>query len=196
VIVDLKEALNGRPYTPFAAQYGDHPITRELREAALFNTVRSVKPVEGAAGGLAPIVMTGEASWAETDFKSLEDNSAQPGETEIVGAVPIAVAGEAAIEPAEGAKRARLVVIGDSDFATNQLFNEFRNRDVFLNSVNWLLGDVEAISIRPATSRATRLQLTSEQFLQIRYLSLFVLPEAIAVLGVIAWWRRRRAPGR
>ena len=29
-----------------------------------------------------------------------------------------------------------------------------------------------------------------------RYLSLLVLPELIAVLGVCAWWWRRRAPGR
>jgi ABC-type uncharacterized transport system involved in gliding motility auxiliary subunit len=87
-------------------------------------------------------------------------------------------------------------VFGDSDFATNQLLLEFRNRDLFLNSVNWLLGDVEAISIRPNQARASRLELSQEQFLQIRYLSLFVLPEAIAVLGVLAWWSRRRAPGR
>jgi hypothetical protein len=26
-------------------------------------------------------------------------------------------------------------------------------------------------------------------------LSLFVLPEAIAVIGVVTWWVRRRAPG-
>ena len=108
-------------------------------------------------------------------------------------------AGDAEGSGDEGAKEKqepRLVVIGDSDFATNQLIGEFRNRDLFVNSVNWLLGDVEAITIRPGQARASRMQLSSEQFLQIRYLSLFVLPEAIAVLGVFAWWSRRRAPGR
>jgi ABC-type uncharacterized transport system involved in gliding motility auxiliary subunit len=55
---------------------------------------------------------------------------------------------------------------------------------------------VDAISVRPGQPRASRLQLTTEQFMQIRYLSLFVLPELIAVVGVIAWWIRRRAPGR
>ena len=65
-----------------------------------------------------------------------------------------------------------------------------------MNSVNWLLGDVEAISIRPALSRASRLELSTEQFSQIRYLCLFVLPETIALAGVLAWWLRRRAPGR
>ncbi len=72
----------------------------------------------------------------------------------------------------------RLVVFGDSDFATNQMLGAYSNRDLFVNSVNWLLGDVEAISVRPPKSRASRLSSSSEQFSQIRALSLFVLPRA------------------
>ena len=83
---------------------------------------------------------------------------------------------------------------GDSDFASNELIEAYRNRDLFVNSVNWLLGDIEAISIRPVRSRASRFQLSTEQFMTIRTLSLFVIPEAIAVLGVFTWWRRRQAP--
>ena len=76
------------------------------------------------------------------------------------GPVPVAVAGEYrapesfngadADAPPEG-NPARIVVFGDSDFASNQLIGEFRNRDLFVNSVNWLLGDVEAISVRPGS---------------------------------------------
>ncbi len=105
--------------------------------------------------------------------------------------------GEAAEAGSDAAAReARLVVFGDSDFATNTAIQGSGNRNLFVNSVNWLLGDVEAIAIRPEVARASRLELTNEQFLQLRVLSLFVLPQAIAVLGVVAWWWRRRAPGR
>ena len=84
------------------------------------------------------------------------------------------------------------MVFGDADFASNELIESSgRNRDLFINSVNWLMGDVEAISIRPNTSRASRFQLSMTQFRTIRSLSLFVLPEAIAVLGVFTWWSRR-----
>jgi ABC-type uncharacterized transport system involved in gliding motility auxiliary subunit len=55
---------------------------------------------------------------------------------------------------------------------------------------------VEAISIRPKLSRASRFQLSADQFLRIRSLSLFVLPEVIAVIGVFVWWSRRRAAER
>ena len=74
------------------------------------------------------------------------------------------------------------------------MIDSYRNRDLFVNSINWLLGDVEAISIRPVQSRASRFKLSQEDFLQIRSLSLFVLPEAIAVLGVLVWWSRRWSP--
>ena len=86
------------------------------------------------------------------------------------------------------------MVFGDADFAANELIQAYRNEDLFVNSINWLMGDVEAISIRPNISRASRFQLTQAQFQTIRSLSLFVLPEAIAVLGVFMWWSRRH-PG-
>lgn len=195
VVVDI-ETLAGSPYAPFAAQYGDHPITRGFRDAALFVAVSSVKPID-ETGGLAPLVTTGERSWAETDFESLASETAQPDpKTEKVSFVPIAVVGDAAVTPAEGKQPGRLVVFGDSDFATNQWFGQFRNRDLFLNSVNWLLGEPEGITVRPRRPGASQLAVSEPTLRRVRTASLFVLPEAIAVLGVIAWWRRRRAPGR
>jgi len=49
-------------------------------------------------------------------------------------------------------------------------------------------------AIRPNRSRASRFQLSEEQFMTIRSLSLFVLPEAFGILGVLTWWTRRRPP--
>jgi ABC-type uncharacterized transport system involved in gliding motility auxiliary subunit len=177
----------------------------------MFHVARSVQPAASAAAALSPIVRTSDASWAERDMdRLLTQGEAEFNEgTDLQGPVSLAVAGTLDLSGSDGApategeegaaeapKLARLVVLGDSDFASNQLIQEFRNRDLFVNAVNWLLGDVEAISVRPGQARASRLQLSAEQFLEIRYLALFVMPELIAILGVIAWWRRRRAPGR
>jgi ABC-type uncharacterized transport system involved in gliding motility auxiliary subunit len=208
VIVDRVQGMFGRPTTPFSAEYGDHPITRDLGDATLFHVVRSVLPAPSANGAVSPIVRTSAQSWAERDLERLltKGEAEYNDGADLQGPVSIAVAGSVQLgtpppPPNEGEtppepKTARIVVFGDSDFASNQLIGEFRNRDLFVNSVNWLLGDVEAISVRPGQARASRLQLTSEQFFQIRYLALLVMPELIAVLGVLAWWQRRRAPGR
>jgi ABC-type uncharacterized transport system involved in gliding motility auxiliary subunit len=209
VVVDRVQGLFGRPATPIAAEYGDHDITRDLREVTLFHVVRSVRPTDAARPAFVDLVKTGPESWAERDLDTFfREGKAELKGDDQRGPVTLAVAGTidlgdgAQPAPEAGAEAApertgRLVVFGDADFASNQLVDAYRNRDLFVNSVNWLLGDVEAISIRPNKSRASRLgQLSAEEFGRIRYLSLFVLPEALAVLGVWAWWSRRHAPGR
>ena len=213
IIVDLQLAFFQQYLSPFAGAYsGSHPITEELdpqRTPTLFHSARSVEIGPVQAEDFETIVYTGDKSWAERDLDEWKATGrVEIGGDDLRGPVPIAVAGrlgsgdeaqsegEAAAEDgADG--RARLVVVGDSDFATNEFMVRYGgNRDLFVNAVNWLLGDVESISIRPHQSRASRFVGSQEEVRAIQYLSLFVLPEAIAFLGVFAWWSRRKGPGR
>ncbi len=210
VIVDRLQALFGSPTSPFAQSYSrEHDITQEMREPALFDVVRSIRTGDGA--DLTEIVFTGDNSWAERDLERFYgEGAAELDDVDLVGPVSVAVAGTPRLStngtgpenegdaPGEegDAAEPRLVVFGDADFASNRLVEAYRNRDLFVNAVNWLMGDVEAISIRPGTSRASRFRLTAEDFTRIRTLSLFVLPQAIAVLGVFVWWTRRRTAER
>jgi ABC-type uncharacterized transport system involved in gliding motility auxiliary subunit len=204
VVVDRVQGFFGRAATPFAGEYGAHPITQGLREVTLFHVARSVRPTEAARSRFTEIVKTSPDAWAERDLEAFfGEGKAELSETDLKGPVPLAVAGSPAVKAAggdgeekKGQSGPRLVVFGDSDFAANQLLDSYRNRDLFVNSANWLLGDVEAISVRPNKSRPSRVELSTEQLSNIRYLALFVLPEAIAFCGVLAWWSRRRAPGR
>jgi ABC-type uncharacterized transport system involved in gliding motility auxiliary subunit len=209
IVIDRQLAIFGRATTPFAGSYApDHEITKDLRETALFHVVRSIGAKPEAASAITEIVFTGEDSWAERDLERFfSEGAAEFGEDDLRGPVPVAVAGRVdpreETEPEEGAAEAgaegdgggRFVVFGDADFASNEMIDAYLNRDLFLNSANWLLGDVEAIAVRPNRARASRFQPTGEEFQRIRLLSLFVLPEALAILGVLTWWSRRRAPG-
>ncbi|MDJ0661898.1 MAG: Gldg family protein [Crocosphaera sp.] len=86
----------------------------------------------------------------------------------------------------------RLVVIGNSTFATNDLFNQQLNGDVFLNSVQWLSNqDKETLSIRPKEAKDRRLNLSPSQVNIITILSLGVFPLLGLVAAGITWWRRR-----
>jgi hypothetical protein len=175
-----------------------------MREPVLFHVARSVRNAEGA--DFTEIVSTAETSWAERDLGRFYDSSEAEFDqgVDLRGPVPLAVAGSPTLagsenggpDSGEGAAEARLVVFGDTDFAANELVEAYRNRDLFVNSVNWLMGDVEAISIRPTLSRASRFALNAEEFLRIRTLALFALPQAIAIVGVFVWWSRRRTPER
>jgi ABC-type uncharacterized transport system involved in gliding motility auxiliary subunit len=203
IVVDRALALFGRAVTPFAGKYDpENPITKDFRDprndATIFHEARSVRPRDGAA--LTPIVLTGEASWAERNLARLDsEGAASEDADDLAGPVPVMVAGTPAIPAQNGApekkqgeiKAPRLVVVGDTNFASNEFIDGGRNRDLFLNAANWLIGDVAAISVRPNQTRASRFQLTAEQFHAIRSASLFILPELIAVLGVFTWWSRR-----
>jgi ABC-type uncharacterized transport system involved in gliding motility auxiliary subunit len=202
VIVDRTLALFGRAMSPFAASYDPaHDITKDLREPTLFHEVRSVAAEEG----FSRIALTGDASWAERDLARLDgEGEVSLDPQDLRGPVAVGVAGRPQIASAEtggegeteaDALEPRLVVFGDSDFASNEYVDAYSNRDLFVNSVNWLMGDIEAIAVRPNQSRASRFQLTAEQFRSIRTLSLFVLPQVIAVLGVFTWWSRRNTAG-
>jgi ABC-type uncharacterized transport system involved in gliding motility auxiliary subunit len=217
VIVDQQLAVFGQATTPMAAQYdGTHPITSLLREPTIFPMVRSIELDAAAADDYTVLARTGRESWAERDLDGWRKTgrAAYDAETDLLGPVAIAVAGEPRVvsqtDPdggseadadAEGdeassglASPGRIVVFGDSDFATNEYLDMLRNRDLFVNSVNWLAGDVEQIAVRPNVSRASTFQMTQTQFRTIQTLSLFLLPEAIAIFGVVTWWIRRKAP--
>jgi len=206
VVVDQVQAIFNQATMPLAGSYSpDHPITRDLHQATLFPMVRSVTTT---TGDFEPIVFTGESSWAERDLDGWRASGrAEYDDRDLAGPVPIAVAGtprtvaaadetgDPAAADAVEAPAPRVAVFGDSDFASNEFLEAQWNRDLFLNTLNWLVGDVDQIAIRPRLSRASRFELGASQFRAIVYLSLFVLPEGIAVAGVVAWWLRRGRGG-
>ena len=85
-----------------------------------------------------------------------------------------------------------MVVIGNSSFATDGLFNQQLNGDVFLNSVSWLSKiDSPTLAIRPKAATNRRLNMTVQQQIWLMLLSLVVFP-LLGLVGAGALWARRR----
>jgi len=85
----------------------------------------------------------------------------------------------------------RLAVIGDSDFASNAVVGIQGNRDMFLNTVNWLAQQENLISIRAREPEDRRLTLTASAQSRLFWLSVLLLPAAILGAGVYTWMSRR-----
>lgn len=101
-----------------------------------------------------------------------------------------------AVSPTETKKTekitSKMVVIGNSTFATNQWFGEQLNGDVFLNSVQWLAAtDEQPLSIRPKEPKKRRIILTGLQASLVSWLSLVIFPLLGIGLAIATWWRRR-----
>jgi ABC-type uncharacterized transport system involved in gliding motility auxiliary subunit len=86
---------------------------------------------------------------------------------------------------------ARIVVYGSAEFADNQYATTFFNRDFFVNSADWLIGEENSISIRPRAIRASRFRLTTGQFSIVFAFSVLLLPELLLIAGIVVWWERR-----
>ncbi|WP_373528496.1 GldG family protein [Nostoc sp.] len=90
------------------------------------------------------------------------------------------------------ATESRLVVLGNSNFATDGLFQKQLNGDVFLNSVTWLnQQDQQPLSIRPKEPKNRRITITTTQANLLILSSLLVLPLIGFAAAIIIWWKRR-----
>ncbi|MCW5316026.1 ABC transporter [Nostoc sp. KVJ3] len=90
------------------------------------------------------------------------------------------------------ATESRMVVLGNSDFATDGLFQQQLNGDVFLNSVTWLSQqDRQLLSISPKEPRNRRINLTNTQANFLALSSQWILPLIGLVAAAVIWWQRR-----
>ena len=90
------------------------------------------------------------------------------------------------------AQEARLVVIGNASFATDGLFEQQLNGDVFLNSVNWLgQADDTTLSIRPREVTNRRITMSVQQQIGLGVFALLILPLVGIIAAVLLWLKRR-----
>jgi ABC-type uncharacterized transport system involved in gliding motility auxiliary subunit len=198
VVVDQVVRLFAGPalgLNPVVTSYMPHAITASFDKQTVFPMTRSLDPVASPKPGLivTPLARTSDTSWAETDLLGIfQKQTAKFGQGDVKGPVTVAVAVEANLDQLKRGKgMARLVVFGDTDFAGNQFIENFFNRDFIMNSVDWLAGQANAISIRPRTLRASRFSLTIGEFDAVFVLSVLLLPELLLIIGVAVWWERR-----
>lgn len=183
------------PETIYIKSYGDHPITKTLGEGnvpVLVSLARSI--AAGSAPGLkvTELLKTTDQGWGETDLAHL-DKVARDAR-DLAGPVAMGVVAESVAPPAgsPGKRGLRLVVYGDSNFATNQLLQENNPNVVLLsNTVNWLVEREALLDIPAKKTEQVRLTLTSDEIRNI-YLLAGVLPLLAVGLGVAVFLRRRR----
>jgi ABC-type uncharacterized transport system involved in gliding motility auxiliary subunit len=200
----MGRAIGAGPEVPLAMSYPPHAVTDGFRVMTAFPLSRSITPVEGGANGKTAqsLVMTSPRSWAESDVTGLfATGKPTPGEANdkpgpISMAAAVTGAATAAPPPAPGeadapTPEARMIVVGDADFGSNNGIGIQGNRDLFLNMANWLAQQENLIAIRAKDPEDRRIQLTEDQSSRIFWIALLVIPLAFIGVGVRVWWKRR-----
>ncbi len=191
--------------TIFANSFRPHPITKPLEgSAVVFPLARSVRLAAKLPDGVTGTVLveTSPDGWGEMNLKDLEVK-VEKGEGDLPGPVPLAVAVErgaagekapaaAAAVPAVATPRARLVVVGDSDFAANAGFANASNSFLFSAAANWALEREALVAIPPRATDQVAVTMTRADIGTMSLVAVLLMPALAISLGVAVWFRRRR----
>jgi ABC-type uncharacterized transport system involved in gliding motility auxiliary subunit len=173
------------PEIPMIGQYESHPIVQPLtRLPTAFPLSRSLALKSGAKGTATKLFGTTDDSLAVTEIGpggQVDTKKGTKGPLTLAAAVSLT-----------GATPGRAVVIGSSDWATNNYAGtrQLGNHDLFSNMVNWLSSDEDLISIRPKENDDRPLS-PNTPVSRIFWLSVVIFPGAIVAFGLATWWKRR-----
>ena len=139
-----------------------------------------------------PLGLTTPASWLESNIDDLGyDENKMTGPFILFGILEANGSIEQSPLEVSGNPTTKIIIFGDSDFATNKYFHSSDNSDVFLNSVNWLADDYELVSIRPKLTSYRELVVNSSERNFIKWSSWVIPPTIMLIFAIIVWWRRR-----
>jgi len=180
--------------TVHVVSYGEHPVTQAMNgiRTSFYRprAVLSILEEEDSADRprFVALALTSPQAWSERDPAAGDGYT--PG-TDLKGPVPVMAAVEAVGGVTEeGRGPARLVVIGDSDFAANWL-NNGAGALLVQHAVNWLLSREELIEIPARDVEEIRLQMDRQGLNRLLLEVAVLLPMAVAAMGVWMSWRRR-----
>jgi ABC-type uncharacterized transport system involved in gliding motility auxiliary subunit len=176
------------PQVALVTSYDSHSIVNEMKASATgFPYARSLDVKNADKTTVDKLFGSSETSLATTKLNSPAIDPNDPKNRK--GPLTIAAAGS--YKTGKENSQGRFVVIGSSDWAANSFINFNGNRDLAMNTMNWLSSDEDLISIRPKDRDDRRVTMTRSQLNWVGITSLGLLPLGIVIAGVTVWWRRR-----
>jgi hypothetical protein len=174
---------------PFALSYPDHPVTHGFALNTFYEGARPLaiagQPYYG--GTPVPIAETSPRSFATTRTDTIigfDEGHDRRG--------PLALAAATSIRSGRTAdEETRLVVFGDSDFIANSS-RWAPNREFFLRSLAWLLGEQEATIVSVDDRENRRILLTGRTRAWMYIVNLGLLPLIPLLAGVGVYLRSRK----
>jgi len=185
--------FRGDSLFPRAASYPSHEITRALDRVAMFPVARhlSLDPRKNDEVDLAPIALSSNKAWAETDRASLSaEKPVFDPATDKAG--PLALAAAAKLKAEDPKFDGRIVVVGDSDFATDAYLSFAGNEEFFLDTLAWLADSEEKIGLVLREPGHHPIVLSERQVLITGLVALVLVPGMFAFMGVRVLLRRRK----
>lgn len=149
---------------------------------------------------LRPLIRATEDFWGERDYKTRAKKGIRYDEGKDVG-YPVLIAASAERgglkDERVEVQSAKLVVVGNSDFAMNRWLGGTNaaatNLDFLLGCLNWLVDRGRLAAVVPkASSYQFVLNLTDSQLSRIALITMSIIPGVATLIGIFIWLRRRK----
>lgn len=187
IVIDLINSQN--PLQAVSSNIGMHPITQNLTQnyVVVLPQARSLSMgAEKENVTLTPIILTTEKSWGESEFTSIDQIQFDEGK-DIPGPLNLIISGE------NSATGGRVVVAGNSLFATNSSFDVYGNGNMFINSVDWAAEQENLLNLTPREPITRTFTAPNNiTFVVMIITTVLVLPGLVVFLGISAWAARRK----
>ena len=176
------------PQVALVTNYDSQPIVSEMKGTATgFPLSRSLTIKNEGKSTVQKLFSSSDSSLATSKLNSPDIDPSDPKNKK--GPLTLAAAGT--YNTGKENSQGRFVVFGSSAWAANSFLNFNGNRDLALNTMNWLSSDEDLISIRPKEREDRRITMTQAQMSLVRITSQFILPLIVIFAGVSVWWKRR-----
>jgi hypothetical protein len=203
VELGMEDAPFGEPSgdapSPYRGSYrAEHPITRGFDQIMQWQASRTVNVAlqPPANAQTVSLLRTQPTTWAETDLVQLQQKeTAEKQPDEKTGPLSLVVASSVAPEaaaPSEDKRDGRIVVAGNSYFASNSQVTAPGNINFLMNSLAWLTEAEDLIAIRPSGKTDPPLLLNDSQQRMIVWISVMLTTQVVAVAGIAMYLLRRR----
>lgn len=173
---------------PLVSNYESHPIVSDLKNSFTgFPIARSLQVKNAGKATVEKLFSTTDRAIATTRLNTNEVNPSDPNNKK----GPFVLGAAGSYNTGKPSDPGRFVVIGSSGFLTNSMVGFQANRDLALNSINWLSSDEDLISIRPKEAEDRRLNVNQRQMNVFFYFVLIAIPLLIIVSGISIFLKRR-----
>ena len=175
------------PEVAMVTSYESQPIVRDFKEGlTAIPLSRTFKINSAGKVTLDKLLATSDNSFAATDVSGpVDPKKGTKG--------PLVLAATGSYNTGNPSDPGRFVVYGSSMWAANSFLGsrQIVNRDLALNTVNWLTSDEDLISIRPKEPEDRRLNISGNRMNMVFLWSVVLLPLAVVGSGLMVWFRRR-----